>query len=427
MKFKNVLFTLIMFIVFIGSVNAAEQIATCVYKKDSETITVKLFTDYKFEVTTNFIKEYTKQEQYSTTTVKMTNNLQYNFFISDDKKFKCADEIYLNTIVQAGGSRAGSQSHTNHQISNIKQEKKVVQQSNGATTYSESVIYKNDKNSSKVNITSPSDANKEEGWLKTCNYGSTIIRFNKENVEFVSEGKPTSYSNTNPPITNQKPLIEQIKENSYACPVTLCVRGYSGAGYQITNYNFYFDYSMSGKDGCITGTEYTDAKYSCVGVNQYYTEFLDYHNKYQNTKSVDYLNKRNQSKKNLTAFCSSTLSNLNYNGTDKCVKECLEVENEIQETLKTNVNGECGFSGRLLSFFANILRWIKYILPVIVIVFGILDFMKAMGADKEDEMKKAQQRFIRRLIAAALVFIVPLILEFILDKMGFGYDSCGLF
>ena len=66
-------------------------------------------------------------------------------------------------------------------------------------------------------------------------------------------------------------------------------------------------------------------------------------------------------------------------------------------------------------------------MPVLVIVLGILDFIKAIGADKEDEMKKAQKNFIIRLIAAALVFIIPLILEFILIKMGFGYDSCGLF
>ena len=73
------------------------------------------------------------------------------------------------------------------------------------------------------------------------------------------------------------------------------------------------------------------------------------------------------------------------------------------------------------------LRWIKYLLPVVVIILGILDFIKAIGADKEDEMKKAQGSFVRRLIAAALVFLIPLILEFVLDKMGFGYDTCGLF
>ena len=56
----------------------------------------------------------------------------------------------------------------------------------------------------------------------------------------------------------------------------------------------------------------------------------------------------------------------------------------------------------------------------------MLDFIKAIGADKEDEMKKAQGRFIRRVIAAALIFIIPFILEFILEKMGFAANGCGI-
>ena len=80
----------------------------------------------------------------------------------------------------------------------------------------------------------------------------------------------------------------------------------------------------------------------------------------------------------------------------------------------------------MLVWLNNIVRWAKYILPVIVIILGILDFIKAVGSDKEDDMKKAQGKFMKRLIAAALVFIVPLILEFILEKMGFNYNSCGI-
>ena len=89
-------------------------------------------------------------------------------------------------------------------------------------------------------------------------------------------------------------------------------------------------------------------------------------------------------------------------------------------------SGTCGFSQRLIHWIANIIRWVKYIIPVAVIVLGILDFIKAMSANKEDEMKKAQQRFIRRLIAAALIFIAPFIIEFVLDKLGFAANGCGI-
>ena len=115
---------------------------------------------------------------------------------------------------------------------------------------------------------------------------------------------------------------------------------------------------------------------------------------------------------------------------DECINSCLNFSKKINDIKSEygvqNVSGSCGFSGRLIIWVANIVRWIKYIIPVAVIVLGILDFIKAVGADKDDEMKKAQGRFVKRLIAAALIFIVPFIIEFVLDKMGFAANGCGI-
>ncbi len=133
-------------------------------------------------------------------------------------------------------------------------------------------------------------------------------------------------------------------------------------------------------------------------------------------------------------YCGTILKSYDFEGgpEQNCIEACMENTDELRKAkidagLEPNGDSQCGVSKRLLVWLANILRWIKYLLPVFVIIFGILDFMKGLGADKEDEMKKAQGKFIKRLIAAALVFIIPLIIEFILDKMGFGYDACGLF
>lgn len=142
----------------------------------------------------------------------------------------------------------------------------------------------------------------------------------------------------------------------------------------------------------------------------------------------------------IKSLCRSIFENYDYDaGSDnpgaqaECIDACMNMKETLNEyKIGTDLadednSGECGFSARLLVWISNALRWIKYILPVFVIVLSILDFIKAIGADKEDEMKKAQKKFITRLIAAGLVFIVPLIIEFVLDKMGFGYNDCGLF
>lgn len=49
---------------------------------------------------------------------------------------------------------------------------------------------------------------------------------------------------------------------------------------------------------------------------------------------------------------------------------------------------------------------IQILVPVLLVVIGSLDFVKAVIAQKEDEIKKGQQNFIKRLIVSIFVFFV---------------------
>ena len=62
-----------------------------------------------------------------------------------------------------------------------------------------------------------------------------------------------------------------------------------------------------------------------------------------------------------------------------------------------------------------IVTLIKIGVPVLLIIFGMLDLGKAVMAQKEDEIKKSQQTFIKRLISAALVFIVVMIVQVVFN------------
>lgn len=57
---------------------------------------------------------------------------------------------------------------------------------------------------------------------------------------------------------------------------------------------------------------------------------------------------------------------------------------------------------------------IKIVIPVILIVYGMIDFGKSVMAGKEDEIKANQKLFIKRLIAAALVFFILSIVQLVL-------------
>ena len=68
----------------------------------------------------------------------------------------------------------------------------------------------------------------------------------------------------------------------------------------------------------------------------------------------------------------------------------------------------------LVTFIHNIIVVIKVAVPVILIIFGMLDFAKGVMAGKEDEIKKGQQVFIKRIIAAVFVFLVVTIVQFVM-------------
>lgn len=58
---------------------------------------------------------------------------------------------------------------------------------------------------------------------------------------------------------------------------------------------------------------------------------------------------------------------------------------------------------------------IQIAVPVVLVVIGSLDLFKGITANKEDEMKKGQQMFIKRLIAAALIFFVFVIVKVVVS------------
>ena len=67
----------------------------------------------------------------------------------------------------------------------------------------------------------------------------------------------------------------------------------------------------------------------------------------------------------------------------------------------------CGYiDGDLTNFIHTIIVIIKIATTVLLVIFGMLDLAKSVIASKEDEIKKGQQVFIKRCIAAVIVFFV---------------------
>ena len=70
---------------------------------------------------------------------------------------------------------------------------------------------------------------------------------------------------------------------------------------------------------------------------------------------------------------------------------------------------------------------IKIVVPILLVLFGMLDLGKAITAKKEEDIKKYQSSFVKRLVTGVLVFLVVIAVEFILGfvepKDGDSSDS----
>lgn len=101
--------------------------------------------------------------------------------------------------------------------------------------------------------------------------------------------------------------------------------------------------------------------------------------------------------------CSSVYQN--YEGNE--VVNCGSV-GEVPKTLTT-----------VVSVIYNI---IQVAVPIVLVIFGMLDLFKGITAQKEDEIKKGQQILIKRIISACLVFFVFVIVKVIIS---IAADSSG--
>ncbi len=105
------------------------------------------------------------------------------------------------------------------------------------------------------------------------------------------------------------------------------------------------------------------------------------------------------------------------------VSECPKDENiyikETDDTLVVRSSVSCGkiegIPGKIPEITSLIVTIVQIAVPVILVLMGTLDLFKGITAQKEDEIKKGQQMFIKRLIVGAIIFFVIVIVKVLIS------------
>lgn len=81
-------------------------------------------------------------------------------------------------------------------------------------------------------------------------------------------------------------------------------------------------------------------------------------------------------------------------------------------------NGKFGF------FLDQVFKLIRFAVPVIIIGLTIADFIKAMSSQNKDETKTVLNRFVKRLIIGVIIFVLPTLINYILDIAQITSSTC---
>ncbi len=97
-----------------------------------------------------------------------------------------------------------------------------------------------------------------------------------------------------------------------------------------------------------------------------------------------------------------------------------------------NIEEFCSSTGAILQFVGYIVTFIKIAMPLVIIIYGIMDLGKAVVASKEDEIKTGAKRLMWRAVAGVAIFFIPSIVLWLFGTISqyaaasenAGFDNC---
>lgn len=90
----------------------------------------------------------------------------------------------------------------------------------------------------------------------------------------------------------------------------------------------------------------------------------------------------------------------------------------------SETSGFCANTANVWQVIGYALLVFKIVIPIILIVWGMLDLGRAVVAAKDDEIKKATKQLAMRAVAAVAIFFLPTIIGIVLGLVS-NFASSG--
>lgn len=101
----------------------------------------------------------------------------------------------------------------------------------------------------------------------------------------------------------------------------------------------------------------------------------------------------------------------------------MNLVNVLAATAVSNISCTIGTTTiEIPTTIANLIKAIifiiKVVVPVMLVLWGSLDFAKGVIGQDEDKIKAGQKKFVQRVIAAAIVFLIVTIVQIVITTVG---------
>lgn len=80
------------------------------------------------------------------------------------------------------------------------------------------------------------------------------------------------------------------------------------------------------------------------------------------------------------------------------------------------------FGENTWNFIKSMYKIIKNLIPVLIIVLGIVDFLRVVFSGEEKDMKASGTRFLKRILAGIIFILLPALILFLFNIVGFSED-----
>ena len=93
---------------------------------------------------------------------------------------------------------------------------------------------------------------------------------------------------------------------------------------------------------------------------------------------------------------------------------------------EASISGFCNETKDILRLVGIVITLLKIFIPFLIIIFGMIDFGKAVVASKDEQIKESAKSLGRRAVAGLIIFFIPSLVVWIFGAVtSFGEDKDG--